>query len=821
MDFRRTPILAALLFLAAWPLRAQLAPPTDIPDHPPRFQLDATGASSTGTSPYADYNQAPYTSMPVGKTLVLPVVVTGSGALRFSAKSDNPAIVPIIKSGYPFLNIHVVSGDYPVTSGTTTTTTHIDGTLVFALLRDMAPVTAGYISGLAQGGFYDGLQFFRIADLTNATTSGTNGFIAQAGDPSETGTGGPGFSFDNEFHPSLIFTGRGQLAMANAGFNGYAGTNGSQFFLTQGAIRGLDFEHTIFGQLVQGFDVMNKVMAVPVLGGTANTATTGTATKPAVSVIMDSVTVVEDNLHAVLLVSAGGPVGSATISVSATDANGTAATSSVTTGTTTSTITGLNVPISTSSDKTAGVTGAGINDPPIILPVDNVELPLHQGVSLPIRAQDLEFDYLPRTAANLTQSFLTIPVSGNIAIAKPFFSSPFSEDIGLSVDQPLVGGDPVDRTHVRVAFGDGKLTALPLLVTGTAGQTFATTGTLGMFLDSNPRLTGSNFDAAINYADGSPLVSSSDTTFFHPAGGGPTTFAIALSATMEVTTVTTSTSGSTVTTSTSTMVTGTAPHAYPANGIYPLTVTLTDTNGGLLLLRNTAVISDVPIKAQGRRFTAPKGLANTQVADFYDTGGGSKPASFYTASINWGDGSPPASGTIRGTAGHFYVYGRHKYAAGTTYPVDVSIVSGTGFATAWGMATLSGVPTHQPPFAQVHINGELGGVGFASSRSISADVTLLNSGNLKSGRIKLAFFLSNSPSFTASSATPLTVANQPTYETVPIGPGQASHGTVSNIFIPAGVTTNGKYLVMVIEYTDPIQSSMAAPNFAVDPTPLF
>jgi peptidyl-prolyl cis-trans isomerase A (cyclophilin A) len=138
------------------------------------------------------------------------------------------------------------------------------GNIVIRLLEKEAPQTVANFIGLAEGTkefadprsgqktkrpFYDGLVFHRVIP----------DFMIQGGCPLGTGTGGPGYQFADEFHASLRHSTPGKLSMANSGPN----TNGSQFFITVAATPWLDKRHSIFGEVVEGQDVADKISKLP------------------------------------------------------------------------------------------------------------------------------------------------------------------------------------------------------------------------------------------------------------------------------------------------------------------------------------------------------------------------------------------------------------------------------------------------------------------------------------------------------------------------------------------------------------------------------
>ncbi|GIV76379.1 peptidylprolyl isomerase [Litorilinea aerophila] len=119
------------------------------------------------------------------------------------------------------------------------------GNIKVQLFAKRAPNTVNNFVFLARQGFYDNTIFHRVLD----------GFMAQGGDPTGTGTGGPGYEFADEFYPGLNFDRPGLLAMANRGPN----TNGSQFFITFAPTEWLNGQHTIFGEVIEGADVLDKL----------------------------------------------------------------------------------------------------------------------------------------------------------------------------------------------------------------------------------------------------------------------------------------------------------------------------------------------------------------------------------------------------------------------------------------------------------------------------------------------------------------------------------------------------------------------------------
>jgi len=141
------------------------------------------------------------------------------------------------------------------------------GTFKVELYDDLAPETAENFATLVGKGFYDGVVFHRVID----------GFMIQGGDPTGTGRGGPGYTIKDEFGKGLVHDSPGMLSMANAGPD----TGGSQFFVTLAATPWLDNKHAIFGKVVDGMDVVQKIGKVA----------TGPGDRPVEDVAMETIVV--------------------------------------------------------------------------------------------------------------------------------------------------------------------------------------------------------------------------------------------------------------------------------------------------------------------------------------------------------------------------------------------------------------------------------------------------------------------------------------------------------------------------------------------------
>jgi len=272
-------------------------------------------------------------------------------ALTFEVSvSDAGLVTPVVSQTNPSLRLSVANY----------------GDMVFQLFEDLVPNATSRIIELAQQGFYDGLLFHRVI----------NDFVIQTGDPTATGSGGSGTKFDDEFHPLLQHTSGGILAMAKS----IDDSNDSQFYITAGPTRHLDFNHTIFGFLTEGEAVRHAIEQVPV----------DASSKPTTAVQITQATVFQDRENAVLrLIAPDGMTGQTQITVTVRDGNGG----------------------EFSRTFTVTVLPDTVDNYPFLLPIDPIVVASGGSASFQIPAQDVDGGaiYYAASAAG-TSSPLTVNV---------------------------------------------------------------------------------------------------------------------------------------------------------------------------------------------------------------------------------------------------------------------------------------------------------------------------------------------------------------------------------------------------------------------------
>jgi cyclophilin family peptidyl-prolyl cis-trans isomerase len=554
--------------------------------------------------------------VPAGKTLFLPLAATDpqGGSVSFNVTSSDPSVTPVPHTNNTFLQLTVAGF----------------GTMEFELFNDLTPQTAALIAGFAKSQFYDGLTIHRVEP----------NFVIQGGDPLGNGTGGPGidathptgYQFNDELKLGDIFSGSGQLALANAGSN----TNGSQFFVTLGAQRFLDLRFTLFGQLVRGFDVLKAIDSVPIALNPD-----GQTHHPVTPIVITSAQIVKDPSVAVFtLQSTGSTAVSTNLTVTATSSTG---------GTSTETL-----PAQVVVDPSTS------NDPPVFNPVPTDQVSTASTpITIHVTRSDLEDDAATFTATVVDANGNPTTANASAAVTN---AQPGSADIVVTPTTGFTGsvrlkltvadttGSSVATAQIiNVAFGDQPLsnaTASP--VTGLTEGTTSGSVTLGSFTDGTATAVPANYSVVINWGDGTPLDSTS-------AG-------------------VTGTGGSFT-------VSGT--HTYSHAGTFPVKVTITDVhtstaggdNGGATAtFTTTATVADAGLTVHVFPQTAVGGVAlnNAVVALVTDTNTLDK-ATDLSATIDWGDGSTSV-GTLQSLgSGHYQVLGSHTFKAGGSRALTVTV----------------------------------------------------------------------------------------------------------------------------------------------------
>ncbi len=435
-------------------------------------------------------------TIPAGKSLIIPVTATSPNGrpLTFTATSSTNRIIVEVRTNNPFWKMSVVQAapaDAPGAfqtpyRGGSVTVTNV-GDMTFMLFRDLAPHTVDVIQGFTAGGLYTSNTIFHRV---------VPGFVIQGGDPSTNGSGGPVFRYDDEFNPSAIFSGNGQLAMANSGKD----KDGSQFFVTLSPQRPLDFGYVLFGQLLRGFNVLTNVI---------NTAT-DTNSRPLADVIITRASLVPNYVDTVLTLigtNRTGIVG--TIKVIADDGAG---------GRVTNTFTATTV------------TDTNSNDQPFLYPntVTNVVGPVNVTLTNYIKAIALSgvqlywFVYSGDTnsqnsasvSGNLSNNiFKTLTynvtnVNGLIQLfIKPAtnYVGPVTFEFDVSVNSfwsSFPTFFPYDQQFYTFVFGDTPIVARATNLTAQALTPF-TDQLLATFTNGVPNSDATNFTTFINWGDNS------------------------------------------------------------------------------------------------------------------------------------------------------------------------------------------------------------------------------------------------------------------------------------------------------------------------------
>jgi cyclophilin family peptidyl-prolyl cis-trans isomerase len=365
--------------------------------------------------------------------------VSYSVAVSNSSLTNSAVLTATIPEGNPSLRITVDDvGD------------SIHGDMVFQLAEDLAPEAVDTIIDLVNNTsirdmpFYDGLTFHRILE----------NFMIQGGDPSGDGTGGPGFSSDEQYNSELQFTSFGILALANSNTSVTSDTDDSQFFITTSPYRYGDFRYTILGFLTEGGEVLDQIQNVPV-----HENSIGEESEPDNTVTMTTVMTFTDTQNGVLRLSVPDETtGSADVTVTATD--------SVTLETTSQTF-HLTVVADT------------YNDPPYLDAISPIVTSVNAPVSFDVPATDVEGDailYGSYVLPDDSNPDLTITVNSSTghATLTPTggISGVYSVMVGVRASTVLSGQNPSwDTQRVPVYINPAAPAGVTLLSTAYDGVT--------------------------------------------------------------------------------------------------------------------------------------------------------------------------------------------------------------------------------------------------------------------------------------------------------------------------------------------------------------
>jgi len=319
------------------------------------------------------------------------------------------------------------------------------GDMVFELFEDRSPRATSRVTQLASNNFYDGIIFHRVID----------NFVIQGGDPLGTGTGGSTLgTFDDQFNVDLQHNRTGILSYAKSNDD----TNDSQFFITEGPTRTLDFNHTIFGQLIEGDDVRE---AISELGDSTDRGTNG-SDRPLIDVRITSIDTFTDNENSVVMLRAvGNRTGTTNVTFTATDANG-------------NTFTEV-VAVTVVADS-----GTGSNSQPFLNDIPTpTAIPAGSPATLQLSGVDVEGDAVTYTASSATTGVTaTVNASTGLVTVTPIstFSGTAVINVGVQPAAGVVGALSGQSDTQRVTYtvtAASTLTAptsVDLLVTNDSGS---------------------------------------------------------------------------------------------------------------------------------------------------------------------------------------------------------------------------------------------------------------------------------------------------------------------------------------------------------------
>ncbi len=361
------------------------------------------------------FDTIPNATVAIGSPLMVPVDAYDP--------NGNPLTITVTSSDPSLLNATVLSGNRSLKLNTNY------GDMVFQLYEDKASSPAGRVISLAQSGFYDGLTFHRVV----------NNFVIQGGDPDGTGAGGSSLgNFDDQFNLDLQHNRSGVLSYAKSTDD----TNNSQFFITEGPTRSLDFNHSIFGQLVEGEKNREAI---------SNTAVNA-SDKPINAVTINTATVFTDNENGIIqLKPTGTGTGTATITVTVTDTEG----------------------LSTAQSFTVTVVQDTANGAPFLNPISPVSTAIDTPVNITLTSQDKENDTRVYAVQKLGLENFTVTVNAATGVATLTPPTGFTGQLQFraSVSQTTTPTtqSTTDEQLVTVLVGPNVPTSIDLNVASDSG----------------------------------------------------------------------------------------------------------------------------------------------------------------------------------------------------------------------------------------------------------------------------------------------------------------------------------------------------------------